>query len=1162
MSAIYRYPGIAPFSKKEKDVFFGREKEIEILYSSIMSNQCTLMIGKSGIGKSSLIEAGLLPRMEKENSDNPHDKRIFMPLSIRVGSWIKQQEITLLDKLKESAFEKTNSSELPEFMSFMDEKLKNSLWYKLKCFQFQSHLQNKKKIFLLIFDQLEELFTFPFDQFKELQREINEISSSNLPDTIRNIVEETERKDGNLISDVESEVLYSSIPVKFLFSIRSDKLSLVIRLKEAVGNILQNPYELLPLSMEQAKRAIREPALRLGDFLTTPFTINDQAVEVICKFLLSQSCEVVDSIFIEPGIEPVTLQIICQHIERNISPADTDRNINEIEIGDPNEIIKNFYRDTLNQLQLDDTNLVKVRQMIEEDMIYEPDLRRLILYKEIIVKDRGLTEELLQKLVRSGLLREINSIGPKSSYEISHDWLVLPILDAKKERLGISSSERFDATIAALEKEARKNPNDYSTFKKMGDYYYFLEDYIKAIEKYSQAIEKKNQLGIKGGDLELYFSRGDSYYKMRNHEQSNKDLEEVLKIEPNHLLANFYTAYNYHMSEKFDQAAKFYKKVIDIDPGYTTAYYNLGLLERINKEFKESEKYFLKTIELDPKDFEAYYSLALVAHDSKDFKKAINYIEKCLLLNPAYINAYFQKAITYEAMSQPEESLKCYNKILEIDPYNQIAYKNLGYIFKTLQNFPEAEKNFQKALQLNRDDHEPYYDLGVLANDQNKYRDAIPFFDKCLTLKPDYINALIEKAYAFSNLREVDEANECYEKVLEIDPGNKIALEGINVLKENINRLVNSIRDNPQDYESMYALGVIANNERNFGKAINYFDNVLSLKPDHVNALIEKAYAYNSINQNDNSIICYNKILEIDPTNNLAYRSLGIIYDSQGKLDLAEKNFLKAIEANPDDYTSNYRLGLIANDLQRYEEAITYFEKVIQMKPDHIDALVEQAFAFSNLKKINNAFECYQKILQIDPGNSKAYRNLGILYDIQDNPAEAEKYFLKAIEMDPRDYNSYYELGILSNRLKNYTKAIECFERAIAIKPDFIKAYNYMGYYYMQAKDYEKAISHYLKVIQTEPGTINAYYNLGLAFKKINDLPKALTYFQNAVEVNKTDHEAYYQLGEIYLQIGNTQEAINNYKKALKIKPDFREALDKLNALSKTPVGATNSSSL
>ena len=161
MSATYRYPGIAPFSKNEKEVFYGRELEIEILYSSVLSNQCTMMVGKSGIGKSSLIEAGLLPRMEKEITNNPHDKRVFMPLSIRVGTWMEEENITMLDKLKQSAFEKINSTDLPAFMNFMDEKLKTSLWYQFKRLQFQSHLQNKKTIFLLIFDQLEELFTYP-----------------------------------------------------------------------------------------------------------------------------------------------------------------------------------------------------------------------------------------------------------------------------------------------------------------------------------------------------------------------------------------------------------------------------------------------------------------------------------------------------------------------------------------------------------------------------------------------------------------------------------------------------------------------------------------------------------------------------------------------------------------------------------------------------------------------------------------------------------------------------------------------------------------------------------------------------------------------------------------------------------------------------------------
>ena len=128
--------------------------------------------------------------------------------------------------------------------------------------------------------------------------------------------------------------------------------------------------------------------------------IKDEAVESICNFLLSQSVEDADSVLEEPGIEPVTLQIVCQHIERNISPNDADREINETEIGDPNEIIKNYYKDSLTQLQLDDKNLVKVREMIEDKMIYEPDRRRLILYKEIILKDCGLTGGIVAEIGR------------------------------------------------------------------------------------------------------------------------------------------------------------------------------------------------------------------------------------------------------------------------------------------------------------------------------------------------------------------------------------------------------------------------------------------------------------------------------------------------------------------------------------------------------------------------------------------------------------------------------------------------------------------------------------------------------------------------------------------------------------------------------------------
>ncbi len=57
------------FGRKHADVFFGRESEIRELYTKVTNPQTPPVIfyyGQSGVGKSSLLDAGLLPRLESK----------------------------------------------------------------------------------------------------------------------------------------------------------------------------------------------------------------------------------------------------------------------------------------------------------------------------------------------------------------------------------------------------------------------------------------------------------------------------------------------------------------------------------------------------------------------------------------------------------------------------------------------------------------------------------------------------------------------------------------------------------------------------------------------------------------------------------------------------------------------------------------------------------------------------------------------------------------------------------------------------------------------------------------------------------------------------------------------------------------------------------------
>ena len=65
MGTKYRYPGSRPFETADKNLFFGREDDIERLSDSIKVEDFLVIYGKSGLGKSSLLNAGVLPKLQQ-----------------------------------------------------------------------------------------------------------------------------------------------------------------------------------------------------------------------------------------------------------------------------------------------------------------------------------------------------------------------------------------------------------------------------------------------------------------------------------------------------------------------------------------------------------------------------------------------------------------------------------------------------------------------------------------------------------------------------------------------------------------------------------------------------------------------------------------------------------------------------------------------------------------------------------------------------------------------------------------------------------------------------------------------------------------------------------------------------------------------------------------
>ena len=64
-AATSPYKGLRAFEKEDESLFFGRENAVQRLTDAVAASALVPVVGKSGVGKSSFVQAGLLPGLEK-----------------------------------------------------------------------------------------------------------------------------------------------------------------------------------------------------------------------------------------------------------------------------------------------------------------------------------------------------------------------------------------------------------------------------------------------------------------------------------------------------------------------------------------------------------------------------------------------------------------------------------------------------------------------------------------------------------------------------------------------------------------------------------------------------------------------------------------------------------------------------------------------------------------------------------------------------------------------------------------------------------------------------------------------------------------------------------------------------------------------------------------
>lgn len=195
------------YETEDAKLFFGRREEIGHLSALIHAHRLVVLYGASGVGKTSLLLAGVLPRLMR--AELPYETLYVRAL---------EDPAMVIRRAVRRKFPEVDLPEIGTLVDFL-----------------AATTQALGRALLIIFDQFEEFFIRLSAEFRAaFITELGEVHDAR------------------------------DVPVKIVLSLREDWLAAVSEIEERIPEVFRTRLRLLPLTRAQATEAITAPVARLG----------------------------------------------------------------------------------------------------------------------------------------------------------------------------------------------------------------------------------------------------------------------------------------------------------------------------------------------------------------------------------------------------------------------------------------------------------------------------------------------------------------------------------------------------------------------------------------------------------------------------------------------------------------------------------------------------------------------------------------------------------------------------------------------------------------------------------------------------------------------------------------------------------------------------------
>jgi WD40 repeat protein len=397
------YKGLVPFEDSELDalLFFGRERESGIIGENVLAARLTVLYGPSGVGKTSVLRAGVAHRLRAQARRNVEERGHPEYAIVVFDGWSEDPVGSLRSAVREELAAQFGSA-------LLDERAGESLaetvgrWTDaLAC------------DLLLILDQAEEYFLY-------------------------------HPGEGGFTAELPELVTRPGLRVRVLLSLRDDALSKLDRFKGRIPNLFANYLRLDHLDRRAARDAVEKPVERYNELVDGSIEVEPKLTELVLEETMAGQVDLgeagrgLTADDVSTGrIEAAYLQLVLERIWEEEQAAGSSRLRAEtlIGLGGAESIVRAHLRRAVEELSSEERD-------VAADVfrfLVTPSGAKIAhgvgdLAEYASVEEQRLLP-VLSALGRERIVRTVNGAGEEAArYEIFHDVLGEAVLAWRREQ--------------------------------------------------------------------------------------------------------------------------------------------------------------------------------------------------------------------------------------------------------------------------------------------------------------------------------------------------------------------------------------------------------------------------------------------------------------------------------------------------------------------------------------------------------------------------------------------------------------------------------------------------------------------------------------------------------------------------------------------------------